>query len=187
MIKSFWQKSNRKELIFLLITSLFCVVLWFLPPAKKLASPGGYTLAAKVVHADNSALIKHGLLWYGSQYLSVEILSGEFAGKIFPAVNELRASPELDKLFVQGNRIRVIISSGAEIIPEKTVLTAGNYDRSIWSFVLFGGFCLLLIIFGKWTGIKALFSFVFSCLVIFKLVIPFLIAGVPAAWTFLPV
>ena len=185
MIKSFWQKvaANRKEWIFLLITLLFCVVLWLLPPVKKLASPGGYTLAAKVVDTDDSALMKHGLLWYGSQHLTVKILTGEFAGKVFPAVNELRASPELDKLFSPGDRIRVIISSGAEIIPGKTVLTAGNYDRSIWSFVLCGGYCLLLIIFGRWTGVKALFSFVFSCLVIFKLVIPFLLAGVPAGWT----
>jgi uncharacterized membrane protein len=46
-----------------------------------------------------------------------------------------------------------------------------------WGFAFFAGFCILLCVFGGWTGAKALFSFVFSCLVVWKLLIPLVLAG----------
>ena len=48
--------------------------------------------------------------------------------------------------------------------------------------MLFGGFCLLLVLFGGRVGLNALFSFVFSCLAIWKLVIPLVLRGWSADW-----
>lgn len=177
-------KIPRKEWIFWLVTLLLCVGLWFIPPAEQLASPGDYsTESAVVLSTDDSCLMQHGLLPVGSQFLTVKILSGKMEGRVFQAVNELRGQPDIDKLFSEGDRITVSINfDEAESDPE-TVLIAKNFDRSVWMLVLFGGFCLLLIVFGQWTGAKALFSFVFSCLVIFKAVIPLTLRGFPAAWT----
>ena len=169
----------RKEWFFLSATAVLSVALCFLPSVDKLVVQNGYTVCAKVLKTDNSLLQQHGLVKYGSQLLDVEILSGKFAGRHFKAVNELRGQMELDKIFSPQDRIRVAISS--EELNADTVLTAVNFDRSLWSYVLFAVFCLLLIVFGQWVGLKALFSFVFSCLVIFKVVIPFALAGFSAA------
>ena len=43
-------------------------------------------------------------------------------------------------------------------------------------------FCALLCAFGGWTGAQALFSFLFSCLVVWKLLVPLTLAGWPASW-----
>lgn len=179
----FFSKIPKKEWVFWLVVSLFCIGLWYVPPVDQLAASGGYTVPAEVLSTDDSLLMQHGLLPYGSQHLSVKILSGKMSGQVFPAVNELRGQPDLDKLFSAGDRITVIIDSEDAVIAPDTVLTARDFDRSLWTIVLFGVFCLLLIVFGQWTGAKALFSFVFSCLVIFKAVIPLTLKGIPASWT----
>ena len=66
-------------------------------------------------------------------------------------------------------------------------VTAENIDALSWGggrvgLALFAGFCLLLCWFGGWTGAKALFSFVFSCLMIWKAVIPLALRGWCASW-----
>ena len=171
---------KKRDLIFAAVLALVCAALWMIPAPARLAAPGGTSAPARVIATDDSELQTHGFVRFGSQKLEVEILSGEFAGKRFPAANELRAQLELDKFFVPGDRITVAV--GGRIEPGKSVLTAKDFDRSNWTWGLFGGFCLLLIVFGGWTGAKALFSFVFSCLVIFKAVIPLTLGGYPAIW-----
>ena len=53
---------------------------------------------------------------------------------------------------------------------------------------MFGFFCLALIAFGGWVGAKSLFSFVFSCFAVWKLVIPLCLNGWSASFvTFLTV
>ena len=65
---------------------------------------------------------------------------------------------------------------------EDSVATAQDHDRSFWLWTLSLGFCVALCIFGNWTGVKALFSFILSCLVIWKAVIPLVLRGWPASW-----
>ena len=168
------------DCIFCAVLAVLSLGLFLIPPPDKLAMPGGRTVPARVLAVDDSGLMQHGLVLAGSQTMQTVILSGEHRGKKFPAANELRGQLELDKRFTPGDRITVVMPDGA--IPENTVLTAKEYDRSFWTWVLFGGFCILLLLFGGWTGGKALFSFMFSCLVIFKAVIPLTLLGIPASW-----
>lgn len=165
-----------KELVFITVVSLGCLGLCLLPSAPVLTeAPAEKTVRAQVLEVDDSDLQTHGLVRYGSQRVTVK--AGE---KIFRADNQLRGQLELDKVFAPGDQIIVTMPPDAE--PDNTVLVAKDHWRNGWSFALFGMFCVLLIIFGSWTGVKALLSFVFSCLAIWKLVIPLTLKGFSASW-----
>lgn len=165
-----------KEIIFIAVVSAGCLGLWLLPSAPVLTkSAAGKLVRAQVVEVDNSDVTTLGLVQYGSQRVTVRV--GE---QVFRADNQLRGDLELDKKFVPGDKILVTMPENAD--PEQTVLYAKDYWRNGWSFVLFGMFCLLLVMFGSWTGVNALLSFVFSCLAIWKLIIPLTLKGYSASW-----
>ena len=74
-----------KNWIFTGVMIALCIGLCFIPSVEPLALQMTSSANAKVTAVDNGSLQVHGLLQYGSQYLTVEILDGEFAGKSFPA------------------------------------------------------------------------------------------------------
>ena len=152
-----------------------CVGLWFLPGPRKLADAGGATSRAEVVEVDDSGLQIHGLVEFGTQKLKVRLPDGG----IRVAHNEIRAQMDLDKKFAVGDTALVVLG------PEP--LIARDHWRLGWTAVLFGGFALLLVAFGGWTGAKALLSFVFSCFAVWKLLIPLCLSGGRAGWTSLAV
>ncbi len=170
----------RGDLISIAVFSLLCVGLWFLDLTPPHPPPEGTKERARVLTVDNSQLVQLGLLHTGTQLLTVEVLSGRFAGETFPAANELRAQIELDKLFKPGDIALVGILNHA--IPGKTMINAQDHYRLGWSAVLFGLFGVLLLLFGRLTGFKALLSFVFSCMVVWKVLVPLCMDGFPAMW-----
>lgn len=167
-------EGKKADWIFISVILLFSLFLYLLPGGVK-KTEEARTVSAVVVQTDDSSLMQHGLLPYGSQHLTVKLLEGKGKGKLFPAGNELRGQLELDKIFKKGDILTV--AAAENDIPGKTVLQAKDYHRYPILMVLFFAFALLLILFGAWTGVKALFSFLFSCLVIFKLVIPLTLLG----------
>ncbi|MBO4647805.1 MAG: YibE/F family protein [Lentisphaeria bacterium] len=167
--------QKRRDLCFSAVILLCCIALWLVPPPPLLARQTGSPVAARVLTVDNSQVEQHGLVRFGSQKLTVKLLNPKYNGAVFHANNELRAQMELDKEFAPGDTAVVILQP--EDKPEDAVLVAQDHYRIGWGLALFGGFCLLLCIFGGWTGAKALFSFVFSCLMIWKAVIPLVLRG----------
>ena len=157
-----------------------CVAMWFLPPARPLAGDGGEPVRARVVAADDGDLSLTGFIEYGTQHLEVELLEGPGEGRRFRAANELRAQLDLDKKFSPGDTAVVTWPSGGAKAGD--TLVARDHWRLGWIWALFGAFCVLLIVFGGWTGAKALFSFVFSCFTVWKLLIPLCLNGWSAAW-----
>lgn len=118
-----------------------------------------------MLSVDDSALQTHGLVEFGTQHLSVKLKDG----RVFTAANELRGQLELDKKFAPGETALVIVPN--EIAADETLVARDHY-RNGGIFALFGAFAVLLVVFGGLTGLKALFSFVFSLLAIWKLLIP---------------
>lgn len=166
---------NLKEAIPALALAALCVAMWFVPSVRPVADDGGTPIRARVVSVDNSAITLTGLLEYGTQNLEVELLAGECAGRRFRASNELRAQPDLDKKFAVGDT--AVVTWPDEGVKDGDVLIARDHWRLGWMGLLFGSFCLLLVLFGGWTGAKALFSFVFSCFAVWKLLIPLCMNG----------
>ena len=174
-------KRPLREIVSVVILAVCCVALWFVPPPRAVASPEGVATRARVVSVDDSMLETHGYLRFGTQRLDVELLAGPMKGRTFRAANELRAQMELDKLFRPGDTALVIVRPGDE--PSDATLVARDHWRLGWAGGLFAAFCVLLSAFGGWTGAKALFSFVFSCFVVWKGIIPLALRGWPASWT----
>ena len=170
-----------RRALLIAVLALGCLGLWFLPGPRQLAENRGRTVCAEIVETDDTGIALHGLVEFGTQRLKVRFADGS----VHDAANELRAQMELDKKFKVGETALVVVPSQ---IREGDVLVARDHWRMGWGFVFFGAFCLLLCVFGGWTGAKALFSFVFSCLAVWKLLIPLVLDGFPASTvTFLTV
>ena len=175
-------KRHWRDICILLTLAVCTGALLLIPSPKRPDAQTGFRARAKVLEVEESQLRQLGVVMYGSQLLKVRILSGPLKGRVFSANNELRGQLELDKRFKPGDTI-VVVLDGNEMPGEGDVLFAQDYSRMGWTCVLFCAFCLLLCLFGGWTGFKALLSFVFSCLVIWKAVIPLALRGWPASWT----
>ena len=173
---------QRKKLnwYFSAVVLLCCIGLYFIPPPPPLAKQPGKPVTAKVIAVDDSLVEQHGLVKFGSQKLTVRLLNPKYQGAVYQANNEMRAQMELDKEFKPGDTAVVILPETDN--SRDTVLVAQDHFRIGWGLALFAGFCLLLCWFGGWTGVKALFSFVFSCIMIWKAVIPLVLRGWNASW-----
>ena len=168
---------KRSEWVMSLVMIAFSLLLVFIsPPDKK--DTVGTKEKARVVSVDNSEVIRNGFLCYGSQTLQIEVLTGKHKGKVFRAANILRMQMDLDKLFEVGDTVLAAMMHDAD--PERDTINAQDHYRIEWTILLFALFGLLLLIFASWTGFNALLSFVFSCLVVWKAVIPLCLAGVNA-------
>ena len=166
---------SRRDLVMFLVLALLCAGLACLDLFPKSDPQPGRKVRARVVAVDNTDVEEFGLLKKGSQLLEVEILGGRWKGQRFRAANILRAQMELDKLFEAGDTVLVGILD--DVDPETYTLNAQDHYRIGYTVILFSLFAVLLAVFGRFTGICALLSFVFSCLVIWKLVIPLCLLG----------
>lgn len=175
------KKLIQKEALLILLFALVSLGILCLPESPRLLEQKGIREKALVLSVDNSQIQDLGILQYGSQLLQVRLLEGEGKGKVFHAGNELRGQLELDKLFIPGDRI--FVSRGEGPLTKETGLIAQDYDRSFYLYFLFGAFAIFLILFGSWTGVKALLSFVLGCLTVWKVIIPLVLRGASPIWT----
>ncbi len=175
--RSSYLKPNRGDLISILVTLLCCGALFFIDLTPPPLAPQGVKERARVLETDDSGIETVGLLKKGTQRLKVRVLSGRFKGKELRANNEIRAQMELDKVFQPGDTILVGFPPEVEN-PETITPNAQDFYRIHWTFLLVGLFVLFLLIYGGVTGLKAILSFVFSCLLIWKVMVPLCLKGV---------
>ena len=158
-----------------------CAAMAFAPPAKTVVRDDGVSMRSRVVSVDDSQVSLAGLVEYGTQHLEVEMLEGPAKGGRFRAENELRAQLDIDKKFAPGDTACVTWPE-AGAAPGDT-LVARDHWRLGWALALFAAFAALLVAFGGTVGAKALFSFVFGCLAVWKLLVPLCLGGWDAGWT----
>jgi len=153
---------------------LACAALWFLDILHTAPPPEGVKCKARVLSVDNSNIFTIGLLRKGEQHVRLKILDGPYKGHEFNGTNIIRANMELDKVFEPGDLALAAIPYGVD---DSFTVVAQDHYRIGYALLLFGLFALLLLVFAGITGFNALLSFVFSCLVIWKLVIPLTLKG----------
>ncbi|MGN0243563.1 MAG: YibE/F family protein [Lachnospiraceae bacterium] len=155
------------------------VVLWLCLLVILLLLPTGYESAlsyknadrvdALVLSTDESNIVDTGLVRSGEQRCHVRILAGQFQETECTAVNRLNGSLAEDKLFSPGDRAFVVIShSGGEI----TTVYMTDHFRLDKEVILAGVFLLLLLLFARGTGLRAILSFVDTVLLLWKVLIP---------------
>ncbi|EOD00151.1 YibE/F family protein [Caldisalinibacter kiritimatiensis] len=131
-------------------------------------------VTALVHEVDNSDVVSGGVSKIGFQTVVVEILEGKYKGQQIEATNNLLGQLELDTFCKPDDKIVVAIKEDNGQITNGIVL---EHYRQDWEFILFAFFVVCLIVYARFTGVKALFSFVASLFVIWKFLIPGLLNG----------
>ncbi|KUJ96594.1 MAG: hypothetical protein PWR24_235 [Desulfonauticus sp.] len=168
--------SLKKELIFIFILTLFSFILVFLPNSFTFAPGQSLRCKAQVLAVDNSLIQNFGLIKTGEQLLTLKILNGKFKGKIIKSNNILLGHLDKDKIFEKNDNVLLVLS----LNPTGEIVYANpqDYYRLDLELLFLVIFSLILILFAGFTGIKALLSFIFSALCIWKILIPGLLKGV---------
>ncbi|MCK9303261.1 MAG: YibE/F family protein [Bacteroidales bacterium] len=131
---------------------------------------------AKVLDVDNSDIQAISVTVIGTQYLSLLVKSGQFAGDTIQATNVLLGQKKTDKIFEAGDKVLAVIQ--LDTTKTKYISArADEYYRQNIELVLLICFGLFLILFAKFTGFKALLSFIFTALALWKLLIPLYLKG----------
>ncbi|MDR2841740.1 MAG: YibE/F family protein [Spirochaetaceae bacterium] len=172
----FFHNAKKHDIVFSGIVLLLCAALYFLPTGfEDRLQQGSENVEGKVISIDNSQFERHGFVISGSQGLEVEILHGKWAGETVRCGNHFLGKMELDRVFVPGDRVLVNITSGAA---EIVSANAADFYRLRIELVLVLVFALFLLAYGGFFGFQAILSFVFSTLMLWKVMIPLMLKGV---------
>lgn len=171
---------KKADVYFVVFVVLISVVLWFLPTGFENPDLKKNTLREKatVISVDDSDLKRFGLILTGEQSMEIKILSGEFKGQRVKASNVLMGQMSVDKLFREGDRVLAVLKIDGNTGKIINARAAEQYRVDI-ELVLFALFGLFLIGYARWTGFRALLSFVFTALAIWKVLIPLFLKGIP--------
>lgn len=158
------------------IALIMFIVLIFIPTGYEgaLSYQNADRVEALVLESDESDVLDTGLVRNGEQRCRIRILKGKFKGKEVIAVNRLNGSLAEDKFFAKGDKAFVVVSYKGEEIT--TVFMTDHY-RLDKEAILAALFILLLLIFAKGTGLRAVLSFIDTILLIWKVLIPALLRG----------
>lgn len=166
--------ANRDALV-VLVFSVFTLILFYLPTGFENRLPkNSERVRGRVVSVDNSSVRQFNIVKIGTQSLTVEILDGRFAGRQITADNELIGKMELDKVFREGDTAMVVLT-----LKDGDIYFANAQDhyRITVELLLLACFAGLLILYGGWTGVKSLLSFIFAALMIWKVMVPMFLNG----------
>jgi uncharacterized membrane protein len=162
--------SNRKDIALVSVFALLCAGLAFVPTGFEERLPKDSQFArAKVVDVENADVRQSAIIKTGVQSLTVEFLSGPFRGQRAAAANHLTGRMELDDFLVAGREILVEYSVRDGRVG--TAVARGNYRLRL-ELLLVILFAAILTLVAGWTGLKAMLSFLFSILMIWKVLIP---------------
>ena len=155
---------------------LVILFLFFLPTGDQEIYREADQCVAKVLETDDSAIIDTGLVRSGEQRCKLEIISGKFKGEQTEGVNMLNGSLEQDKMFYPGDTAQVVVSyDGDEIL----MVTMIDHNRIPMELVM--GAIFIIFLAGR-TGIRAVLSFLFTILALWKILVPSYLKGYNPIW-----
>jgi uncharacterized membrane protein len=158
-------------------TLICCIILCLLPTGFEgaIQFKDAVKCRVQILTADNSRIIDTGLIRSGQQVCSIRFLSGKFKGQKSEGWNMLNGSLEQDKLFAPGDTALAVVHwSEADGIISVNLI---DHYRIRGELLLAVAFMLFLILFGRGTGARAVLSFVFTILVLWKVLVPLYLKG----------
>ena len=165
----------KPDFIITLLFFFLCICLIFIPTGFEEAAPEDSNYArAKVNETDNSDVRQNLLVRTGTQELTVTILSGPCKGQTTKVFNQLQGKMELDEVYAVGNTLLVEFAVKDGKVGRAYARGKYRIRIEIFLILLFG---ILLIAVGGWTGFKALISFFFTALMLWKIMVPFFLKG----------
>ena len=131
---------------------------------------------AQVQLVDDSRLVVIGSNRIGEQRLQVRLESDQKSDRVYEASNRLNGSMEYDEYYQPGDRVLVAIQ-GLETGDTPQVRVLSHYRLPVLGGLL-AVFALGLLLYAGRVGVKSLLSFLGSVIIVWKLLIPGLLAGI---------
>lgn len=173
--------SNRRDITLVICFLVLTVALSFLETGfEQLVHTNAVRCKGKVLDVDNSEVQTFGIVKQGEQSVTLELLGGPFEGKVVTGMNNLLGQMDKDKIFTPGDYALVVLSLNGD--GEIVYVNPQDHYRLGLELTLLGLFALLLLAFGGWTGVKALLSFLFAALFLWKVEVPMMLEGYNPVW-----
>ncbi|MCC3144597.1 YibE/F family protein [Halanaerobium sp. Z-7514] len=166
------QKKTIKRLVLAIIIITF---LFLLINNLNVIDDNSREFRAHVLEVDDRDVRGVGISRIGVQRVRVEIKEGKFSGEVVTAANNLTGNLGWDYRFEKGDEILVAISETED--GQIASALALDVYRQGWLLILLGVFIVLLLLYAGYIGLKALFSFIASIVLIWRVLIPGLING----------
>ncbi len=165
-----------RDTIFTLAIGFVTILLLFMHTGFERPAVHGVMAKAEIQSVDNSAVRQIGFISEGAQLITIKVLDGQYAGSEVNGSNTLIGKLEMDKFFQKGDTALV----GLDIDPATGKIAYANiidHYRLHLEALLFILFAVILLIFAGMTGAKALVSFVFSIVMVWKVLLPLFLKG----------
>ena len=168
--------KSKKNVVFILIFFAIIAALLALPTGFEDAQQFKDAEKCKVLveAVDNSSLINTGLIRTGQQVCTVRFLSGKFKMQTAEGWNMLGGSLSQDKLFRPGDKAQAVVHhDDGEIISVNLI----DYYRLDGELLLALAFAVFLVVFARGVGLRSVFSFAITILVLWKILVPLFLKG----------
>ncbi|MDR3562733.1 MAG: YibE/F family protein [Negativicutes bacterium] len=160
--------------IFVLLVAAVCAILYFLPTGFPQQEDGYIRSRGQVLAVDNSDVHQRGVVQVGIQGVTLQIADGPFRGQQVESTNSLLGKLEMDKVFQAGDNALVVLKGEEGRIVAANLIDHYRLDVEALLFILF---VAALFWYARWTGVKAVLSFVFTILILWKVMWPLFLKG----------
>jgi uncharacterized membrane protein len=167
--------ERHRNTLFSLVILGICAALLLIPTGfEERVSSTVQHARGLVLETDNSLVRQFGIVRTGPQEVRVRILNGSWKGEEAEAENLLTGRLELDFFYAPGQKVLLNIEGDNGEL--RAVRAVGIYRIGVEMW-LFGIFAVGLILVGGLTGLRALLSFIFTVLLLWKAMIPLFLKG----------
>lgn len=170
---------QKSDLILIVLLIVLSTIILMLPNGFETQTDKNTTrVRALVLETDNSLIVETGIIKTGTQVLKIRILNGKFKGAELTAFNQLVGRMEFDKFFLPKDKTLTVLNLNEDNSKIINATVVDHYRIRLEAFLL-ALFVIILVAFAGWTGIKAMLSFMFAGIAIWKLLLPGLLKGYP--------
>lgn len=168
-------KLLTRDAMLCVVFVLCSLALYFVPTGFEERINARSTHCRALVLDTEDDIRQFGMVRKGSQDVTMRLLDGPFQGREVVGENRLLGMMDRDKVFRPGDTVLAVITTGADggigaVNPQ------AHYRLGL-EMALAGMFAMLLLAFGGWTGAKALLSFTFAALCLWKVLVPGMLRG----------
>lgn len=166
---------SKSELLFCFLCLIAGIALIFFPTGFEGAyQREGKAIKAKVIEVDDSQRHVIGFANTGEQIVTIEVLRGSRKGEIFRAFNHFLGKLDLDKVYKEGEKVFVILGETTDGAVDASIIDRYRLNTQAILLIVF---FLFLLSYAGWVGLKAIVSFFFTTIVIWKVMLPGFLKG----------
>ena len=158
-----------------MIGSLLILLLLLTTPvgASELEDPYANTMRARVLAVEDRGPSE---IFFETQWVTLEIYSGPLSGEIVTVENHLSDNPVYDVPVKPGDRVLMVQET---MLSGEVELYIIDYVRDMSIMWILGLFLLLLLLIGRWKGLKTIVTLAFTFFLIIRVLLPGMLKGYP--------